>query len=125
MSVNLNNSDRAISAWGVDMPSWVRLLAAACDQTNQRAVGDQLGKSSGYVSRLINRNYAGSYVEAETIVRARFGSEYVDCPVMGEIPLRGCVRNRRREGPARNHLHQLWAKHCPNCVFNTDREEDL
>lgn len=39
MSANhTNNVDNATDAWGVDIPAWVRLLASACDATNQRAV---------------------------------------------------------------------------------------
>ena len=68
LNIAATNLDRAIAAWGADLPEWVRLLADAADRTSQRAVADQLGKSAGYVSRLIRRDYAGSYAEAETIV---------------------------------------------------------
>ncbi|MDC6695420.1 hypothetical protein, partial [Leclercia adecarboxylata] len=63
------------------------VAATACDKDNQRIVADRLGKSSGYVSRLINRRYAGSYSEAETIVRMVYGQEDVACPLFGPIPL--------------------------------------
>jgi hypothetical protein len=117
------NVDRATAAWGHDMPAWVRLLASACDGANQRAVGDRLGKSSGYVSRILNRNYAGSYREAETLVRAAYGAEDVACPLWGPIPLSSCIRNRRREGPPRNQAHHLHAVHCPACPNNSDRRQ--
>ena len=128
MSGNLNpaatNLDRAIAAWGADLPDWVRLLADAADRTSQRGVADQLGKSAGYVSRLINRAYAGSYEEAETQVRAKFGAEQVACPLWGEIPLASCVQLRRRKRPPQNHMHHACARTCPNCPNNTDRQED-
>lgn len=116
-----SNFDRAESGWGKPLPEWVRLLAAACDQTSQREVAGKLSKSSAYVSRLINRSYTGDMAEAESLVRATFGAETVRCPVMGEIPLAGCRSNRRRKGPAVNLLHRLWARHCPACPNNTDR----
>ena len=117
------NLARAVAGWGDNMPEWVRQLAAACDRTSQRDVADRLKRSSGYVSRLINGNYTGSYEEAETIVRAAFGGEMVACPEWGEIPLSSCVRNRRRKGPPINLVHRRCAAACPACPNNTDRPE--
>jgi hypothetical protein len=116
------NVMRAQAAWGADMPPWVRLLASACDTKSQRLVGDFLGKSSGYISRIINRNYAGSYEEAEIIVRTRLGDDGVVCPLWGSIPLSSCVRARRRKGPPRNQAHHVHAATCPTCPNNTDRQ---
>lgn len=122
MSVNLTNLERAKAAWGIDMPPWVRLLAGACDVTNQRAVGDRLGIDSAHVSRLINRKYGASYENAELLVRSRLGAEDVLCPIWREtIPLRSCIRSRRRKGTPQNLLHRLHAQNCPTCPNNTDR----
>ena len=126
MATNLaaaTNVARAALAWGTDMPPWVRLLASACDATNQRRVGDRLGRSAGYVSRVLSRNYAGSYEEAETLTRAAFGNEDVVCPIWGSIPLASCVRARRHEGPPRNIAHHLHAATCPTCPNNSDRRD--
>ena len=122
------NMDRAIAAWGEGMPEWVRQLATACDRTNQRVVAERLKAkhgvgSSGYVSRILNRNYLGSYDEAERLVRATFGAEIVDCPEWGAIPLSSCVRNRRWKAAAQNHLRRRCAVVCPTCPNNTDRPE--
>jgi hypothetical protein len=115
------NLDRAAAAWGAEMPRWVRLLASACDTASQKFVADRLGKSGGYVSRLVNRSYAGSYEEAEKLVRAAYGDEDVACPLWGAIPLASCIRNRRRKGPPRNALHHAHAATCPTCPNNSDR----
>ena len=124
MPVNLTNIERATVSWGADMPRWVRLLASACDATNQRLVADRLGKSGGYVSRIINKNYAGSYQEAEQLVRAAYGDEEVACPIWGAIPLSSCIRSRRRKGPPRNQAHHLHAAVCPTFSSNSDRREE-
>jgi len=116
-----SNLAKAHAAWGASMPPWVRLLASACDATNQRQVGDRLGKSSGYISRLINQDYAGSYDEAERLVRAIYGNEELICPLWGAIPLASCLINRRRKAPPRNAAHHLHAATCPTCPNNTDR----
>lgn len=115
-----SNIGRACAAWGDDLPRWVRLLASACDVANQRVVAERLGKSGGYVSRIINRAYAGSYAEAEQLVRRFYGSEDVICPIYGAIPEKSCILNRRRKGSPRNHYERQFAQHCPDCTNNPD-----
>jgi len=123
------NSDRpnftkAATAWGEPMPEWIGILADACDRATQAAVGQALEKSSGYVSRIINRSYAGSYEEAEQLVRSRLAADQVICPVWQEtIPLTACMRNRRCKGTPRTQAHQLYARACPSCPHNLDRAE--
>lgn len=119
------NLVKAVEAWGDDCPEWIRTLANAADRSGQRTVAEKIGRSAGYVSRILSRTYPGRYDEAETLVRAAFGAEHVRCPAIGDdIPLAGCVRNRRREGPARNQLQQLFQRNCPRCPVNTDHPGD-
>jgi hypothetical protein len=118
---SLTNLDRARQAWGEDMPPWVRLLGSACDSANQRQVGQRLGRSSGWVSRVLNATYGGSYEEAETLILAAYGNEGVVCPVFGAIPLSSCVRARRRKAPPQNQSHRWLAAACPICPNNSDR----
>ena len=127
------------AAWKVRAPAWtsVRVTegekggasatdvsspsgAASPRRTSQRLVAERLGKSNPYVSRIINRRYAGSYGEAETLIRAAYGADQVDCPLYGEIPLASCVHNRRRKPPFVNSMQHRFASTCPSCAFNTD-----
>lgn len=117
---DLTNLDRARGAWGSDMPRWVQLLASACDATSQREAGAKLGKSNGYVSRLLNNCYPGDLAEAEKLVRAAWGHEDVVCPLWGPIPLASCMANRRRSLPAQNSVHHLYKRACAGCPNNTD-----
>ncbi len=134
MSANLNRRGRraritdaapnmaaALAAWGEDMPRWVRLLATACDSTSQAIAAERLGKSGGYVSRLLNNKYPGDMAEAEMLVRAAWGDEDVVCPLWGPIPLNSCMTARRRTAPPRNFAHRLHARHCADCPNNTDQ----
>ncbi len=118
----VTNLAKARAAWGADLPAWVRLLAETCDRTSQRRAAEQLGKSSPYVSRLISRTYAGSYPEAERMVRATWGTDEVDCPLFGPLPLASCIRERRRKGPARDAMHLRFARTCPTCPHNGDAQ---
>lgn len=117
------NIERAQLAWGDDMPRWIGILASECDKSTQPAVAAQLKKSGPYISRIINRDYAGSYDEAEKLVLARFGGDDVACPLWGDIPLSSCLRNRRRKGPPINQSERAFARECPNCLHNTDKQE--
>ena len=74
---NLSNTARAVLAWGDEMPGWVRLLASACDSSNQRIIADRLDRSGPYISRIINAKYTGDYGEAENLVRSVLGQEDV------------------------------------------------
>jgi hypothetical protein len=119
---DLTNLQRAIEAWGAELPEWVRVLATACDASNQRGVGTLLGKSSGYISRIINNQYRGDLAEAERLVRARLCHEDVHCPIWNSpIPLSSCMRHRRRgrDVPS-NTIQQSYLRVCPRCPNNAD-----
>jgi len=121
------NIDKAVAAWGIDMPAWIKLLAEACDRASQRDVAGRIGYSSGVVSKIINAKYPGDYGEAERLVRAAFSAERVMCPLFGSMALKTCLRNRRRAHSPRHEVHLAFDRACPSCPNNTDnpdREED-
>lgn len=120
----LGNVAKAIAAWGDPLPEWVRMLAVACDRTNQRDVGARIGQDSSTVSKVLRRVYAGDYAEQERKVRAAFSADRVECPVTAAlIQLKTCMRNRRRQGPPREWLHRAYDAACPTCPHNTDQEQ--
>ena len=123
MSLNLTNLDKARAGWPAPTPEWIALLATACDRAGQISVGAALGYSSGTVSRIINGKYPGDLVEVEKQVRAAFGAERVMCPVFGDMALKTCIANRRRERP-RNWAQAELGRACPDCPNNTDRPEE-
>ena len=122
MAQKLTNVERAREAWGKATPEWIVLLASHCDASNQTAVAKQLAKSGPYISRILSKTYAGSYDEAERLVRSRLGTEEVPCPLWGNIPLESCMNLRRQKGRPSNSHQRLHASTCPDCPFNTDRE---
>lgn len=127
MIANLNDGEnlaKACAAWGDPLPEWVKMLAVAADRTNQREVGTRIGQSSGTVSKVLRRVYAGDYAEIERKVRAAFSAERVLCPVTAAmIQLKTCMRNRRRPGAPREWLHHEYDRACPHCPHNSDLED--
>lgn len=118
------NLTKALAAWGDPLPEWVRMLALACDKTNQREAGERIGQSSGTVSKVLRQVYPGDYAEIERKVRAAYSADTVLCPVSGaEIALRTCLRHRRRKGPLTDWRTRKFADTCPNCPHNTDLED--
>lgn len=122
MSVNQSN---AAAAWGENPPRYVLLLAQACDVTSQRDAGRKIGRSSATVSKVLNQRYPGSYAEVEQLVVSVFAADRVRCPVFDTaIALATCIRNRRRKGSARNSVHLMYDRACPNCPNNLERFDD-
>lgn len=114
------NLARALAAWGPDAPKWVRDFAAACDATSQKAAAARIGKSGGWASRIINRNYPAAYAEAKELISAEWGNDEVDCPLFGPMPERSCILNRRRKGSPQNYMARQFARACPTCPKNPD-----
>lgn len=117
------NAERAAMVWGDPPPRWVRLLAEACDRSSQRAVGEKIGRTGAWISRVLLRRDGPDFAEAEQLVMARLAEARVDCPVAGDIPLTACVRNRRRRGLPASWLDRRFRHACPDCRRNTDRAE--
>lgn len=54
------NFEKALKAWGADMPEWVAELAHACDESSQSAVARRLGVSGPAVNQVIHRKGANT-----------------------------------------------------------------
>jgi hypothetical protein len=116
--------ERALAAWGADMPEWERTLAGACDASSQRRVAERIDRSPSVINRALSKSYPGDLADLENRVRAVLGAEAVRCPAIGdEIPLAACRRHRtpvNKGQPARNHHQQLFRRHCPGCAHNLE-----
>ena len=119
------NRKTAGANWGEAPPRWIAVLALACDQTNQRQVAQKLGKSSGYISRLLSKSYTGDMAEAERLVLSSLAADRVDCPFWKRpIPLSSCMRARRRQHP-RGEVFIAHRRACDACHLNTDAPANL
>lgn len=117
---DLSNLDRARLCWGEDLPDWIALLAGAADRLGQKRAGEVIGRSGGYVSRVLRADYPGDMAEAEALCRAHFSSTDVECPEFGRIPQASCFRNRRHAGERANFMRRRFADACPTCPLNPD-----
>jgi hypothetical protein len=90
MSMPFTQIDRAVAAWGDDLPLWVADLAQECALTSQNKVAARLNRSATVVSQVISRSYGGSYEAIEEVFKGAFKGLTVACPALGEIPANVC-----------------------------------
>lgn len=114
--------EKAISAWGEDMPAWVRTLATQCDLTSQNAVAKRLQRSAASVSQTLGKTYPGDMSAMRKLVEGAFMSITVECPVFGTYPLDSCQRWRQRTKRATSNSNsqqvQMY-RACNQCPLNT------
>lgn len=98
------------------------LRDAVAAQGSQARVAKMLGYSSTTISQALSGNYQGQLDTFLNRVEEVFGTRSFDCPVLGEIPLNRCVRERRTPFSTANPLRVQLYRACMNCKFNTDRK---
>ena len=116
---NSNSLDKAEDAWGMLLPSWVKVLALECDKSSQRVVSNQVGFSTALLSQVLNNRYPGNLRKVEQVVSDAFIRETVDCPVLGKIQSSNCLEHQRRKfspsSPQALRLHKA-CKTCPQSL---------
>jgi hypothetical protein len=93
----------------------MKLFDSVVDQLGPTAVGNQVGKSASAISQIRNRKYAGSPDNILELVDAEYGSNTVDCPVMGTVPLARCIEERNKPFRATNPQRRALYQACRIC----------
>lgn len=115
------NLQRALLAWGKEIPDWIEVLANECDKSTQGKVAERLGVSAAVVNQVLGKKYAGRMDQVEARVRGEFMKATVECPVLGEISTRDCIANQSRKFRPTNDLRVRLRRTCPACP---NRKED-
>lgn len=118
--------EHAMTAWGVDMPDWVSILAKACDATSQKKVGKIVGYNHGTINQVIHNKYPAPH-HVEQAVRAKLLGDTVTCPVEQVISLVRCRQHQehsRHFRPTSELRIQLYhaCKRCPHFRQNIKPE---
>ena len=82
---------KAIAAWGDDLPDWVAELARLADQHGLKSAGARISYSFGAVSSVIGNKYKGDLGAVEGAVRGALMGLTVNCPAQGEIGRHQCL----------------------------------
>ena len=105
--------DRALAAWGDDMPDWVHILADACDSSSQKKVAAELDYSPAVVNQVLGNKYKGGDLGAvQQAVEGALMAHSVDCPVLGELRANFCLENQKRSFSPTNSTRVRLFKAC-------------
>ncbi len=116
MSTALSAMDKAIAAWGTNMPDWIKALAEACDETGLRKTAAKLHVSPAMASLAINRKRADlSFIKYP--VEKTLMITMVSCPVRGIMGRDECLREQAKPfssvNPQRVQLYRACRDGCP------------
>lgn len=106
--------DKALAAWGPEMPDWVRELAEQCDKASQAKVAKLLDNSGTVISRVLANSYPGNVNKIAEKVRGHFLAEEVACPVLGSIPRQNCIAEQETPLSFTNPLRPRVYNACRN-----------
>lgn len=96
------NLDRAVAAWGPDLPEWVKVLAKSCDRINQKQTGFLIGYTAPVVNAVLKNKYKAGLKGVQTAVEGALMAATVDCPVVGELAANICLKYQKRRFAATN-----------------------
>lgn len=91
------------------------LLLRTIEEKGQAATARALGVSASALSQIKTGSYGADMTHILMKVSEIFGTETVNCPVMGMIPLRRCAAERRKPCAATSPQRvRLWQA-CRDC----------
>lgn len=99
------------------------LREAVESQGSQSKVSKMLGYSTAAISQVLGGVYKGSRDKFLTRVEEVFGTRIIICPVLGEILISRCVKERRKPFSTANPFWVRLYRTCKQCEFNTDNTE--
>jgi hypothetical protein len=113
-----HNIDAAKAAWGATIPDWVVVLAQECDRHGQAPTARRVGVAKTTINEVVRRTYKARTANVEQKVRGALMGKTVNCPVLGEITLDHCIKNRKRPFSAANPINVALHRTCPTCPHN-------
>lgn len=93
---------------------------AVLEEGSQAKVAVKVGYSTATISQLMSGSYKGSTEAVLVRFEEVYGSRIVECPLLGEIRLANCVKERRRPFSATNPQRVRMYRACRHCEHNTD-----
>ena len=119
-------AERALAAWGDQLPAWVQRLAEECDATSQAEVAGRLGYSPATLSYVLRNAYKGDLAAVELAATGVLMAKTVQCPVLGDLRADDCLHHQREpwspNNPTRIALYKACRGGCPNFRAGARRE---
>lgn len=114
-----------------DSVGWLEALREACAASTQAEVarrlalaGDGKYPSPAVINQVLGGRYTGNIVRLRALVEGVLLAEYVDCPVLGDLPRQRCLEHQSRRGTfaPTNPSRVLLFKVCPTCEHRLERQ---
>ncbi len=115
--------EKAMQAWGADMPQAVRDLAAECDLSSQNAVAKRIGRSGAAVSQVLSNSYKGDLNAVLTDVESLLTGQQWDCclPYKSAISALECRKISKCKLSTTSPLSVRNFRACKQCPNNPNR----
>ncbi len=97
------------------MSDRMELFGKMYAEKGQAQVARDLGYSAAVVHGMIRGTYPGDGEKFLEKVAEVYGAEFVDCPVLGEITLKRCSRERKTPFSAASPLRVQLHRACKSC----------
>ncbi len=107
--------ERALEAWGDDMPSGVRALAIACDSHSQNYIAAQIGRSTAAISCVLNNSYKGDLNAVLKDFEGWAKGIEIDCPALGKISQGLCKKTQNQKPQSASTLSMRQWRACQRC----------
>jgi len=98
--------------------SWLTLLNEKVRLFGRRKVEVDTGMSKTTLSQVLNQKYLGSMANIENQVITAYTNISVECPVLGDIPVRRCNTEKKKPFSAANPTRVRLFQACKKCPHN-------
>ena len=108
---------------------WVRQMRVLVErhgggQRGKEVIAEGMGCSAALVGEILKGRYAEHLLEKwRNAFLDKWGTETVDCPVMGDIDRPTCAYHRGRAFAPTSPLRVRLFHTCPTCPFNPDSQQ--
>ena len=101
--------------------NWFEILTDKVEQLGRRTVERDCGISKTALSQVLNHIYeekGGSLRNIEAAVLSAYANIKVTCPVLGEIPVKRCTQEQKRDFVASSPVRIKLYRACMTCPQN-------
>lgn len=95
-----------------------QLLIEQVKNSSQPQVGRELGYSASAINQVLHGKYKGDTDAIYQAVYETYGGTKVACPVLGQIPLKECVKKQKLPFGGQNSMAVELYKNCRDCENN-------
>ncbi len=109
--------ERALKAWGDNMPDDIKALAMACDKHSQNHIAAQIGRSTAAISCVLNNAYKGDLNAVLKDFKTWDAGIEIDCHILGKISHGLCKKTQNRKPQSASTLSMRQWRACQKCQY--------